>query len=67
MEDESMLSEGDVFNQNSTNFLDWFAAAKGSRLSHKFELQDLHHQQAGRGAGIPSYSPFCALPTKQCC
>jgi hypothetical protein len=51
MGDTTSLSESLDFDQTTANFLAWFAAASGTRLNPKVQLQDLRAQNAGRGAG----------------
>ena len=46
---EEQLSE--QFQHDSFTFLEWFTAAKGTRLSPKLELADLRASAAGRGVG----------------
>src|SRR3954447_8979329 len=44
---EEQLSE--QFQHDSFTFLEWFTAAKGTRLNPKLELADLRASAAGRG------------------
>ncbi|KAL2399683.1 Ribosomal lysine N-methyltransferase 4 [Exophiala dermatitidis] len=37
------------FDQTSTQFVNWFAAANGTRLNPKVQLKDLRRENAGRG------------------
>lgn len=50
---EEQLSE--QFQHDSCAFLEWFTAAKGTRMSPKLELADLRASAAGRGVGKISY------------
>lgn len=43
------------FDQASTQFVEWFTAADGTRLNAKIQLQDLSAEGAGRGAGMLSF------------
>lgn len=40
------------FDQTSAQFVEWFTAADGTRLSPKVQLRDLRSENAGRGAGM---------------
>ena len=42
------------FQHDSFAFLEWFTAAKGTRMSPKLELADLRASAAGRGVGKTS-------------
>jgi hypothetical protein len=55
---EEQLSE--QFQHDSCAFLEWFTAAKGTRMSPKLELADLRASAAGRGVGKISYR--CTFP-----
>jgi N-lysine methyltransferase SETD6 len=40
------------FTQKSAEFLQWFNASPGTRLSQKIQLADLRSRSAGRGVGL---------------
>lgn len=51
------------FSQQSSDFVDWFSSAQGTRLSDKIQLSDLRGRGAGRGASMYKRSQFGALFT----
>jgi hypothetical protein len=54
---KSILDQNsDQFQLNSSLFLEWFTAAKSTRLNPKLELADLRDSSAGRGVGKHSSS-----------
>ncbi|EXJ85400.1 hypothetical protein A1O1_05764 [Capronia coronata CBS 617.96] len=45
-----LSADGMDFDQSSAEFVHWFTAADGTRLSHKVQLRDLRRTNAGRAA-----------------
>ncbi|KEF58217.1 SET domain-containing protein 6 [Exophiala aquamarina CBS 119918] len=50
MDDSTILLGSSEFDHTTADFLAWFAAANGTRLSSKIQLKDFRAQDAGRSA-----------------
>ena len=64
MAEATRLVNRSDFNQTSSEFVEWFTTAHGTRLNPKVQLKDLRDQNAGRGAGMPHW--LCVNPSTHC-